>query len=258
MFGFRKKRLDDVLIGKISAFIDRTFVDEDADKGRAEKVLLQEEQSFSSPFTGSHAEQSAMSAPSPAREERSEADELLLTARLMEDYSAPSEYGYAAPSMPVPKAAPARAKKMSAPSMPAPQKAMGTTAQRRTASKAAEPSLAAWLDQLDEPFSTTLLELIDRKGMSDVQVYKRANMSRQLFSRIRSDADYRPAKKTVLALAIALKLSLEETKSLLERAGFAFSHANKRDVIVEYFIRNGDYDLFAVNEALYEFDQPLL
>ena len=234
MFGFRKKRLDDVLIGKISAFIDRTFVDEDVNKNRKEKVLRQEEQS--------------------------------ILASMMEDYSAapmcgyssPSMPEYAAPSRPALEDMPAHAKRVSAPSMPAPQKAMGTAAQRRTASKAAEPSLAAWLDQLDEPFSTTLLELIDRKGMSDVQVYKRANMSRQLFSRIRSDADYRPAKKTVLALAIALKLSLEETRSLLERAGFAFSHANKRDVIVEYFIRNGDYDLFAVNEALYEFDQPLL
>ena len=118
--------------------------------------------------------------------------------------------------------------------------------------------LGLWLDQIDEPFSTTLLALIDRKGLSDVEVYKRANMSRQLFSRIRGDASYRPAKKTVLALAIAMKLSLPEMRDLLERAGFALSRSSKRDIIVEYFVTNGIFDLFAINEALYEFDEPLI
>lgn len=118
--------------------------------------------------------------------------------------------------------------------------------------------LKTWLDQVDEPFSTTLLALIDRKGLTDVDVYKRANMSRQLFSRIRSDAAYRPAKKTVLALAVAMGLSLDEMRDLLARAGFALSRSSKRDLIVEYFVTNGVYDLFAINEALYEFDQPLI
>ena len=119
-------------------------------------------------------------------------------------------------------------------------------------------SLQDWLDGVDEPFSTTLLMLIDSKGLTDVDVYKRANMSRQLFSRIRSDEMYRPAKKTVLALGIAMELSLDELRDLLQRAGFALSRSSKRDLIVEYFVTNGVYDLFTINEALYEFDQPLI
>ncbi len=114
------------------------------------------------------------------------------------------------------------------------------------------------LANLDAPFSTLLLNLIDARGLTDAQVYKRAGMSRQLFSKIRSAADYRPAKKTVLALAIALELSLEETGELLARAGFALSHSSKADIIVEYFILHEIYDVMAVNEALFAFDQPLL
>ena len=141
--------------------------------------------------------------------------------------------------------------------------AMPLSSASQSASEAFAPpmagdSLAEWLDQLDAPFSTTLLALIDARGMNDVEVYKRANMSRQLFSKIRSDATYRPAKKTVLALAIALGLNLVETIDLLQRAGFALSHSSKSDVIVEYFIVNGKHDIYEVNEALYAFDQPLL
>lgn len=121
-----------------------------------------------------------------------------------------------------------------------------------------QASLLDALEGLDAPFSVLLMELIDERGLSDVEVYKRAGMSRQLFSKIRSSHDYRPAKKTVLALAVALKLDLEETGQLLERAGFALSHSNKADVIVEYFIANERYDVMAINEALYRYDQPLL
>lgn len=118
--------------------------------------------------------------------------------------------------------------------------------------------LADLLDSLDASFSTTLLALIDARGLTDAQVYKRANMSRQLFSKIRGDESYRPTKKTVLALAIALRLDLGEAEDLLRRAGFALSRSSKADVIVEYYIANGRYDIFEINEMLYAFDQPLL
>lgn len=127
---------------------------------------------------------------------------------------------------------------------------------RETPSKSS--SLSDLLDSLDASFSTTLLALIDTKGMTDAQVYKRANMSRQLFSKIRSDTFYKPTKKTVLALAIALELDLSTTEDLLRRAGFALSHSNKTDIIVEYFIKNNQFDIFEINATLYAFDQPIL
>lgn len=119
-------------------------------------------------------------------------------------------------------------------------------------------SLGQALEQLDAPFSTTLMAMIDERGLSDSHVYKRANMSRQHFSKIRSNPNYRPKKQTVLALAVALQLSPSETRLLLERAGYALTHADRRDIIVEYFIKHGRYDIYEINYALYSFDQPLL
>lgn len=126
------------------------------------------------------------------------------------------------------------------------------------ASLAAPKELDALVKELDEPFNTTLLRLIDAKGKTDTEVYKRANIDRKLFSKIRTGKCYMPGKRTILALAIALELSLEETDDLLERAGYALSHSQKFDVIVEFFIVNRKYDIFAINEVLFKYDQPLL
>jgi O-acetyl-ADP-ribose deacetylase (regulator of RNase III) len=125
-------------------------------------------------------------------------------------------------------------------------------------SKAKPSGIDDLVGSLDKPFGATLLRLIDAKGRTDVEVYKRANIDRKLFSKIRTGKGYMPSKKTVLALAIALELSLDETDDLLERAGYALSHAVKFDVIVEYFITSGKYDVFEINEVLFEYDQPLL
>lgn len=126
------------------------------------------------------------------------------------------------------------------------------------APRRATSSLGDLVGNLDEPFSTTLLRLIDATGKTDAEVYRRANIDRRLYSKIRSNTHYAPSKPTVLAFAIALELTLDKTEDLLERAGFALSHSRKFDVIVEYFIQSRNYDIFEINEVLFSYDQPLL
>lgn len=119
-------------------------------------------------------------------------------------------------------------------------------------------SLPELLAQTDAGFSETLLKLIDKTGKKDSEIYTRANLSRQHFSKIRNNPDYKPTKPTAIALALALELDLEKTRDLIGRAGYALTSSSKFDVIIMYFIREKNYNLFDINAALFEFDQSLL
>lgn len=119
-------------------------------------------------------------------------------------------------------------------------------------------SLEDMLAKMDDNFAVTLLKLIDVKGITDIECYKKANVSKQTWYKIMNEKHYKPSKNTAIAFAIALELSLEETKHLLATVGFALSKSSKFDIIIEYFLQNGEYNIFTINETLFKFDQPCL
>ncbi|MBR2341152.1 MAG: O-acetyl-ADP-ribose deacetylase [Clostridia bacterium] len=119
-------------------------------------------------------------------------------------------------------------------------------------------SLLDMLSKIDDNFAVTLLKLIDIKGMSDVECYKKANVSKQTWYKIMNEKEYKPSKNTVISFAIALELSLEEAKRLLSTVGFTLSKSSKFDIIIEYFLLKEEYNIFIINETLFKFDQVCL
>jgi len=143
-----------------------------------------------------------------------------------------------------------------APASPAPIQSSAPVFMQEKSVKTA--SLQDLLRQADAGFSETLLRLIDETGKKDSVIYKKANISKQHFSKIRNNPDYKPTKATALAFAVALELDLQKTRDLIGRAGYALSNSSKFDLIIRFFIEQGNYDIFEINATLYEFDQPLL
>ena len=119
-------------------------------------------------------------------------------------------------------------------------------------------SLDEWISHIGETWQESLFRLIDEKGFTDTEVYKRANIDRKLFSKIRSNREYQPKKSTAVAFALALRLSLDETTDMLARAGYALSPSSCFDMIIRFFIEQEVYDTYIINLALFEHSQPLL
>jgi hypothetical protein len=131
-------------------------------------------------------------------------------------------------------------------------------ASARTKAMPSEESLREYVMDMDRSFREMLFDLIDESGMTDVECYKKANIDKRVFSKMKSRKDYHPSKETVIAFAISLRLDLDTTQELLATAGYTLSKSNVFDKIIRYFIHVGNYDIFEINEALFEFDQVLL
>ncbi len=130
--------------------------------------------------------------------------------------------------------------------------------QKQTRKSSVKQSLADYMKQMDKGFREMLFDLIDERSMTDVECYKKANVDKRTFSKIKSNKDYRPSKQTVIAFAISLRLNLDQTQALLATVGFTLSRSSVFDKIILYFILNGNYDIFEINQALFAFDQTLL
>ncbi len=188
----------------------------------------------------------------------------------IDDAEIPADYEKAeacrkACNIPLPQAAPKADRKERTPLSPKPgEKAYPQSAEDAdglaefSAPAVPASSLDEYLTGLDEGFRDMLLRKIDEQGITDAACYKRANVDRKLFNKIKNQPDYRPGKSTVLAFAVALRLPLPEMREMLGKAGFSLSHSSKADLIVEYFVLRDNYDVFEINEALFSFDQKLL
>ena len=136
--------------------------------------------------------------------------------------------------------------------------AMGSAPCHVHAEARGDDSLENMIHNMDESFSLKLLRLIDAKGLNEVECYKKANVSKQTWFKIMNDAAYHPSKNTVISFSIALELTLDETKTLLATVGYTLSKSSKFDIIIEYFISHGRYDIFEIDETLFKFDQVTL